>query len=224
MILVNGYSVDLGHAARAVVLKEAGLGAAELAEHVQHARYEAAGIAQYGSLVVVDVRASRCYHLLEVAVVHAAFVVTFHVLKAEEVRVALVGIEVALRVEVGVLRQGGGLSAFVLTYLVVGAEQCARHAVNTGVQLLALVGVVALRRGHIVCAERYLCVVHQLHQRTVVRTGGVGVVHLDGDGVHRSAALLDADLLFLRKSCRVVILGKDSLIAVVHLADLLAGI
>ena len=86
-------------------------------------------------------------------------------------RVAFVGVEVALRVEIGVLRQRGGFRAFVLTYLVVGAEQCARHTVDAAVKLFALVCIVTLRRGDIVCTKGHLRVVHLLHKGTVVRTG-----------------------------------------------------
>ena len=136
--------------------------------------------------------------------------------------ITLVGIEVCLRVEVGVLRKCSGLCPLVLTYAVVGTEEGTRHTVNARMQFFALVGVVSLCRGHIVTAKGYLRVVHKLHHGTVVGTGRVRVVNLDGNVLYRRTAFLHADLLFLRKSCCVVILGKNSLITIVHLTNLLS--
>ena len=89
-------------------------------------------------------------------------------------------------------------------------------------QFFALVGVVSLGRGHIVTAKGYLRVVHKLHQGTVVGTGRVTVVYLDCACLNRRTAFLHADHLLLCKSCSIVILGKNSLITIVHLADLLS--
>ena len=91
-------------------------------------------------------------------------------------------------------------------------------------QLFAIVAVVSLGRGHVVTTKGYLRVVHKLHQGTVVGTGRVAVVNLDGDCLYRCTAFIYADFLLLRKSCCIVKLGKYSLIAVVHLAYLLSCI
>ena len=138
--------------------------------------------------------------------------------------ITLVGIEVCLRVEVGVLRKCSGLCSLVLTYAVVGTEEGTRHTVNARMQFFALVGVVSLGRGHIVTTKGYLRVVHKLHQGTVVGTGRVTVIDLDGDGLYRCTAFLYADFLLLRKGCCVVILGKNGFIAIIHFADLLSGV
>ena len=136
-------------------------------------------------------------------------------------RIALIHIEVRLAVEICVLRQCCGLCTLVFTNPVVGTEKCAGDAVNRSVKFLALVGVEVLCRCHVVTAERNLYIVHLLHKCAVVCACTVGVVNLDGDSSDWRAAFLYTDFLILRKSCCIIILGKNGFITIIHRADFL---
>ena len=59
-----------------------------------------------------------------------------------------------------------------MVHLVIGTEQGTRHTVNTGHDV-KLAFVIHLRRGHVLLAQSYLRVVHQLHHCAVVSTAGV---------------------------------------------------
>ena len=217
-----GYCCGLGHSACAVILNKSGLWTTEFTYHVKSTRNKCCGTSQHRSLVIFDVSSSRCNNLFEITIVHTALVISRHILESEEVRIALVYVEVCLAVEIGIFGKRGCLCAFFLSDAVVRAEQCTGNTINGGVQLLAAVSVEYLCRGHVVSTQSQLHVVHLLHQCTVIRTGTVRIVHLDSDGADRGAAVLDAYLLLCSEFHCLVVLGKNGFVAVIHLAHLFA--
>ena len=192
---------------------------APLTQHIDVSGHQFAGVSKHLALETINALVSYTYKFYEVAIVQAGCVVALSILKAEELSISLVGIEVGLGMEIGVGRVGSLLCRHVM----VRAEQGAGNAVYARLDIKVSL-VINLSRSHVFLTQGTLSVVHQLHHSSVVCTTAVGVVNLDGGDVRELTTFLHLQFVLLGHTGSKVVLCKNFWVAAEHFADFFSRI